>query len=172
MRKRSISERVEMFALTCRVRLDIWMMQLLGGALIAGAVACVGGKLTQMSEALLLGGARIACAEEGAVPAVGPALVLACPGEEALLKDALDKVTAQPGPTVAASVATAPDAGAGAGRVPLVRFAANGQAVHCGWAHPDIAAAMQAALLVPGKWSAIGDGGADASPDGAEGGAK
>ena len=131
---------------------------------IGAAGACVNGKLTPGAEAAIMAGVRIACPEEVAIPALGPALAMACPGEEAALERALQSVTAQAiAGTPAAIVAVAGKPDAGARPVPLVRIDASGLAVHCGWASATSAPQVQLALLQLG----VADAGA-----GADGGAK
>ena len=84
---------------------------LLSPPLAAGCVSTPAGlRLSSVGEQLALTAARVACAQEAAVPVVGSELVLACPLEVAGLQAGLDQVTAQAAPVVPQVLAV--DAGA------------------------------------------------------------
>lgn len=118
-------------------------------ALLSGCVTVNGKReLAPGAEAGLLKAFAMACPLEAAIPVIGPDIVGACPGEDAGLKAALDKVTAPAGAAVSVDAGTKP--------VALLRMGTTGL-VHCGWANPTIAPALQRALLA----APIADAGAD-----------
>ena len=112
--------------------------------------SCVNGKMAPATATALEAGLALACPEEAAIPVAGPFLVAACPGQEALLAAVVAKVSAQPAALVLASYAAPPDAGAVAAvvarKVPLVVVDSTGRLIHCGYAAPAAAQAIQRAL--------------------------
>jgi hypothetical protein len=110
--------------------------------------ACVNGKLAPATATALEAGLALACPEEAAIPVAGPFLVAACPGQEALLAAVVARVSAQPAALVLAPSAAPPDAGAVvvARKVPLVVVDSTGRLIHCGYAEPAAAQAIQRAL--------------------------